>query len=316
MNDMESSHSYVPFIQEAYKEKFMQYLFKYAKKTTGSLTMCTLYSINKTSTVGRGTESYFEKIGEKSPLKFTRIKNYPLFNVQTRASEINFSFEDGFRNSETTTQVVSIPLSYEINVGDLIIFDIIDKEVVYEVQPQTVGESFVTTEDTFKTFQLKVIDTDMTSLELQVNDKLEYNFNTNVFEDEDVLSKLAVINNYIKNIWNTHFKAGVLSQKGMFDTVPNNQYAEEFMNLIYNGNQVISLGALKSFFLPQFKDFALPITADFDLKNDTMPEILTKLGTLTFTIDDIKLFNALLRKMKTYKQYYSITRYSNVMEVV
>lgn len=105
-----------------YIDSYMEGTKDYARNIDSAPNFVTYYSNDPTeSTEDHGLGGVIENIGHESPLRFNKISNFPLYNVEEMAPGIEYDEEVGI-NGEMSGQAVILPGTIEPQIGDYVIF--------------------------------------------------------------------------------------------------------------------------------------------------------------------------------------------------
>ena len=95
----------------------------YNRVYRGNITFCTLFNINEDSVFNEQLDTYYDNLGEKSPLRFTRIDNYPLFNMQELSLSVDWGFERGLTSDQITVEANIAPFKTQPTTGAFILLE-------------------------------------------------------------------------------------------------------------------------------------------------------------------------------------------------
>ena len=129
---------YNPNLNRLFQDNYRQKLkSSYTKLNRGNISFCTLYNISSASTFNEHLDSYYENIGDNSPLKFIKIENYPLFNVQELSLGINWEMEKGLRGDDITIEATIAPFSIRPTVGSFIKLEFDNNECLFKYESES-----------------------------------------------------------------------------------------------------------------------------------------------------------------------------------
>lgn len=262
-----------------YQTQYLANIKRYAKLSAGKMNFATVYVINELTTKLNGVDTTFKKISEnESSVRYTKILNYPLFQITERTNEVEFDFEVGFKNLETSLTCRVIPLEIRVNIGDLINFQGIDNEVLYEADDKTVKQDLLSADMQISELRLKTKSNSVSEVESQVTDIYTYLFEQDKFMRKEDLSKIETIILILNSKIST-LELNFEKYNGFTDYF---SYNRELVDCFANGFDYFSLGKMEAVEQINIDESLLLI----DLLNDDLVTISESID-LIFTIEDI-----------------------------
>lgn len=301
--------SYNPKLIEAYQQNYLNSLKQYAKMSSNKLNFATVYIINQLSTKLEGADTYLKKISEtQSSLRYTKILNYPIFSVTERSADIVFDFEGGFKSLDSMLTCRVLPLNVRIGVGDLIVFNKIDKEVLYEAKESSMKQDLMDRSLQISELTLKVKGDDINSMESQVTNVIEYNFEQDLFIDTELLNKyklmVNLLNPKISEIFVSNYNSNIAILSNTDKTI--NKLNQEVKNLFSNGSEIIS-----TIYCIENEQSIVENNLTLDLKKDDIV-------TINFAIENAITVESLIEivKLLSLEVKLKLNRYNYEMEIL
>ena len=301
--------SYNPKLIEAYQQNYLNSLKQYAKMSSNKLNFATVYIINQLSTKLEGADTYLKKISEtQSSLRYTKILNYPIFSVTERSADIVFDFEGGFKSLDSMLTCRVLPLNVRIGVGDLIVFNKIDKEVLYEAKESSMKQDLMDRSLQISELTLKVKGDDINSMESQVTNVIEYNFEQDLFIDIELLNKyklmVNLLNPKISEIFVSNYNSNIAILSNTDKTI--NKLNQEVKNLFSNGSEIIS-----TIYCLENEQSIVENNLTLDLKKDDIV-------TINFAIENAITVESLIEivKLLSLEVKLKLNRYNYEMEIL
>lgn len=301
--------SYNPKLIEAYQQNYLNSLKQYAKMSSNKLNFATVYIINQLSTKLEGADTYLKKISEtQSSLRYTKILNYPIFSVTERSADIVFDFEGGFKSLDSMLTCRVLPLNVRIGVGDLIVFNKIDKEVLYEAKESSMKQDLMDRSLQISELTLKVKGDDINSMESQVTNVIEYNFEQDLFIDIELLNKyklmVNLLNPKISEIFISNYNSNIAILSNTDKTI--NKLNQEVKNLFSNGSEIIS-----TIYCIENEQSIVENNLTLDLKKDDIV-------TINFAIENAITVESLIEivKLLSLEIKLKLNRYNYEMEIL
>ena len=301
--------SYNPKLIEAYQQNYLNSLKQYAKMSSNKLNFATVYIINQLSTKLEGADTYLKKISEtQSSLRYTKILNYPIFSVTERSADIVFDFEGGFKSLDSMLTCRVLPLNVRIGVGDLIVFNKIDKEVLYEAKESNMKQDLMDRSLQISELTLKVKGDDINSMESQVTNVIEYNFEQDLFIDIELLNKyklmVNLLNPKISEIFVSNYNSNIAILSNTDKTI--NKLNQEVKNLFSNGSEIIS-----TIYCLENEQSIVENNLTLDLKKDDIV-------TINFAIENAITVESLIEivKLLSLEIKLKLNRYNYEMEIL
>lgn len=301
--------SYNPKLIEAYQQNYLNSLKQYAKMSSNKLNFATVYIINQLSTKLEGADTYLKKISEtQSSLRYTKILNYPIFSVTERSADIVFDFEGGFKSLDSMLTCRVLPLNVRIGVGDLIVFNKIDKEVLYEAKESSMKQDLMDRSLQISELTLKVKGDDINSMESQVTNVIEYNFEQDLFIDTELLNKyklmVNLLNPKISEIFISNYNSNIAILSNTDKTI--NKLNQEVKNLFSNGSEIIS-----TIYCLENEQSIVENNLTLDLKKDDIV-------TINFAIENAVTIESLIEivKLLSLEVKLKLNRYNYEMEIL
>ena len=181
------------FISE-YNTKLNQ---EYIQNVSQNIVFCTVYRINTESMYEHSSQAILHVIGEDSPLRFTKIYNYPLFNLESMEQDYSFSFETSHKPEEVSTSAVVIPieqLELMPTVGTFIKLDYLDKNYLFEVKDNIIETNLENFK--YRKVVLQLSKYSAISIIPQITEEKQYVFKTNQIVDKPVYDTLLLLKQY------------------------------------------------------------------------------------------------------------------------
>ncbi len=181
--------SFKPISDSLYEDSRRLNIKHFAKNFAGRVTFITLYSMNRTT-----TQSEFGQMNHSSARRYTKVENYPLWNVSRHELEVSYDFENsGLSSSEVVSSGVIIDRIYNVVVGDLFEFNNYDGEAkLYEVSD--VEDNFAMVEDyNFTKINYKLVDKNKKTILANVNQELYYDFEKSLMFDNSMVNKFKLM---------------------------------------------------------------------------------------------------------------------------
>jgi len=126
--------SFNPNLNKIFQTHYQNLLkSSYNKMFRGNISFCDLYLLNEDSVFNEKIDSYYENVGGNSPLRFTLIQNYPLFNVQSQSLPLNWSIETGIKSDEVSLEFNIAPFNIQPFTGCFIKMDTDDFKGLFKV---------------------------------------------------------------------------------------------------------------------------------------------------------------------------------------
>ena len=301
--------NYNPKLIEAYQQNYWNRLKQYAKMSSNKLNFATVYIINQLSTKLEGADTYLKKISEtQSSLRYTKILNYPIFSVTERSADIVFDFEGGFKSLDSMLTCRVLPLNVRIGVGDLIVFNKIDKEVLYEAKESSMKQDLMDRSLQISELTLKVKGDDINSMESQVTNVIEYNFEQDLFIDTELLNKyklmVNLLNPKISEIFVSNYNSNIAILSNTDKTI--NKLNQEVKNLFSNGAEIIS-----TIYCIENEQSIVENNLTLDLKKDDIV-------TINFAIENAITIESLIEivKLLSLEVKLKLNRYNYEMEIL
>ena len=301
--------NYNPKLIEAYQQNYLNRLKQYAKMSSNKLNFATVYIINQLSTKLEGADTYLKKISEtQSSLRYTKILNYPIFSVTERSADIVFDFEGGFKSLDSMLTCRVLPLNVRIGVGDLIVFNKIDKEVLYEAKESSMKQDLMDRSLQISELTLKVKGDDINSMESQVTNVIEYNFEQDLFIDIELLNKyklmVNLLNPKISEIFVSNYNSNIAILSNTDKTI--NKLNQEVKNLFSNGSEIIS-----TIYCLENEQSIVENNLTLDLKKDDIV-------TINFAIENAITVESLIEivKLLSLEIKLKLNRYNYEMEIL
>ena len=301
--------NYNPKLIEAYQQNYLNRLKQYAKMSSNKLNFATVYIINQLSTKLEGADTYLKKISEtQSSLRYTKILNYPIFSVTERSADIVFDFEGGFKSLDSMLTCRVLPLNVRIGVGDLIVFNKIDKEVLYEAKESSMKQDLMDRSLQISELTLKVKGDDINSMESQVTNVIEYNFEQDLFIDTELLNKyklmVNLLNPKISEIFVSNYNSNIAILSNTDKTI--NKLNQEVKNLFSNGAEIIS-----TIYCIENEQSIVENNLTLDLKKDDIV-------TINFAIENAITIESLIEivKLLSLEVKLKLNRYNYEMEIL
>jgi hypothetical protein len=280
--------SYNPKLIEKYQQNYLNKLRQYAKLSMSKMNFATVYIVNELSTKLEGVDTYYKKISNsESSVRYTKIINYPLFSLTERSSDVQFDFEAGFKSLDTTTTCKVLPLKIRVGIGDLVVLNGIDKELLYEAKETNVKQDNMSIDLQFSELTLKVKGNGINDVEAQVSNIIEYCFEQDLFISSEKIAKYRTLMNLVNLKWgidkNTYFER----YNGFINDDLLISYNEEFKNCFANGLEFVS-----------YQSCLQTTQNELDFSNITIDVENDDIVTLSNYVDNIRDFEDLLKLIK------------------
>lgn len=94
-----------------------------ARSLVGGSQTVKLYKLNDKSMFNRNMDTYYENVGDESPIRFSLIKDYKIYNLQTGSYSLDWSVEIGARPEELTLEFTCFSNTVIPSYGDFISFE-------------------------------------------------------------------------------------------------------------------------------------------------------------------------------------------------
>lgn len=301
--------NYNPKLIEAYQQNYLNRLKQYAKMSSNKLNFATVYIINQLSTKLDGVDTYLKKISDsQSSIRYTKILNYPIFSVTERSADIVFDFEGGFKSLDSMLTCRVLPLSIRIGVGDLIVFNEIDKEVLYEAKESNMKQDLMDRNLQISELTLKIKGDDKESMEPQVTNIIEYNFEQDLFIDSELLNKyklmVNLLNPKVSEIFNLNYNANMAILNNTDKSI--NIYNKAFKELFSNGSEIIS-----TIYCNENNQAIISNTLTLDLKRDDIVTINFAIENATTIVSIIEII-----KLLSLEVQLKLNRYNYELEIL
>lgn len=196
-------------IVNSYVSSYLSGTEKYSKFQAGAPSFVTYYSKDhEKSTSDRSLDNVEEIIGDNSPLKYNKLKDFPLYNVAEMNPTIEWDEEWG-TEKDLESEAVILPGTIEPLPDDFIVFQ-------YQSKENATSRIY------------RVTNVEMSSLENSAYYKIQYqNFNVNT---ED-------IENQVSNVYRTVFSnigtdsKSLILEEDFYQVNHSIKYADEFSQL-------------------------------------------------------------------------------------
>jgi len=288
--------NYNPKLIEAYQQNYLEKIKQYAKLSNNKLNFATVYIINQLSTKLDGVDTYFKKISDtQSSIRYTKIINYPIFSVTERSADVIFDFEAGFKSLDTTVTCRVLPLNIRLGVGDLIVFNEIDKEILYEAKESNMKQDTTNRAIQISELTLKVKGDDINSMESQVTNIIEYKFEQDLFIDKELLEKYKLTVNLLNPKVETFFGAFYNNDNPFLNDETNeiNKLNNEVKNVFVNGAEIIS-----TIYCLENEQSIVPTDSTLDIVNSDIVTINFAIDLILSPEDLIKILKLLAAQVK------------------
>ncbi|UAJ16991.1 hypothetical protein UFVDC4_00064 [Staphylococcus phage vB_SauM-UFV_DC4] len=196
-------------IVNSYVSSYLSGTEKYSKFQAGAPSFVTYYSKDhEKSTSDRSLDNVEEIIGDNSPLKYNKLKDFPLYNVAEMNPTIEWDEEWG-TEKDLESEAVILPGTIEPLPDDFIVFQ-------YQSKENATSRIY------------RVTNVEMSSLENSAYYKIQYqNFNVNT---ED-------IENQVSNVYRTVFSnigtdnKSLILEEDFYQVNHSIKYADEFSQI-------------------------------------------------------------------------------------
>jgi hypothetical protein len=201
--------SYNPNLSEFFLSDYKNKLRNsYKQRFQGNCLFSTFYKINERSMFDEYVESYYEIIGENSPIRFTAILDFPLYNIQQINPGMEWVEGEGLKSSsDIILECIVPPLSIVPTVGDFIHLDSISWSGTFMVQDQ-ISYSDIDTPN-YSKLNLKLTRYNINEVEKQVTSIYNYVYTRDrILEGNDyvsVVNSIEKLTNLINTVKNNPF---------------------------------------------------------------------------------------------------------------
>lgn len=227
------------FYFEGFKTKVESY---YPMLLKGKQTLVTVYKINSNSTFNANSESIFEQIGPNSPLRFTKINNYPLFALEGGQSiSVDMTEEAGYVSQEVMMSAVILPFAVKLKVGDFVKMDLMDETRLFRVEP-AMDISSIDVSNYYK-IQLKLSYYDASLITSQITSEEQFIFSSGISINSSLYSTFTTLvtttQSYITKFFNALAYSSTRyysNSTGSFDQLEN-----IYMRSVLPGNSNINV---------------------------------------------------------------------------
>lgn len=298
-----------------YNQTHLAFLTNFAKSLRGRQQEVTLYSLNRNS-------PHTEHGKMNNVPSYTKIENYPIFNLQETDLSVVYNFDEGGYHTDGNTKMVTTIITdiFQVENGDIMIVKDYNESIAFIVETDEKNMKDVENGN-IKNINLTSFDKPMEIIESRVEQTLSYNYEQNTLTDVIYKDKYEMhFSMDLSSLWVTYFK-DLFTYKGItnfIDPINGTYLNGKLFSLIANSFEVLdntTLDVINDSSRELILNNNFP---DYDLEVDSVSTIHTLFTTMDWeTLTNEERFeNFLYYLYKMSEQSFTIDYEKNlIMEV-